>query len=95
MRKAIYSMLVLAGLTVLSTNGWAKTTEAGEPAPEEPATCQEMIVELQNMLHAANQAIEALQNENRELRETLKRIRNEIDRGGGGYRPLIDNRAPQ
>lgn len=78
---ALLLMLAMAGFPV---NAGAEAVKAGERMPVGPATCQETITELQNQLHAANQTIEILHHENRQLRETLNRIRREVNGGGIG-----------
>jgi hypothetical protein len=63
-------------------NAWGESGDVSELQAIQPGSCQQEIVELQNILHAANQTIESLVGENRELRETIERIRREVDRGG-------------
>jgi len=81
----------------LSMPAWEASADASDQMPVKPHSCREMIVELQNQLHAANQTAQSLmdqnmelrqdmgkiESENRKLRETINRIRNEA--GGGGY----------
>jgi len=79
-----------------SMNAWGETGNASNPHTIKPRSCQEEIVLLQNMLHASNQTIESLVSENRELKETIKKIRDELNRGGhGGIHPTLEKRRPK
>jgi len=58
---------LLMGLKLFAVNAQAEVADAAEPERIDPASCWQQLVELQNMLHAANQQIELLRSENREL----------------------------
>jgi len=80
--------LILIGVGGFSMNACGETENTSNRMPMEPVTCQGMIMELQNQLHAAHMTNEALRDENsrlnstiESLENTLRRIRNDLDRG--------------
>jgi len=86
-------------LLVMSPPGFSmaavgKTENAGVLQSIKPRSCPEEIVALQNMLHAANQSIESLTDENKDLRDLIERIRNELNRGGyGDFKPTLKDKG--
>ena len=83
-KLCILTVFMAVSFTVSATAdyAWCSTGDVSEIEGINPVSCEQEIVELQNILHAANQTIESLVSENRELQETIERIRREIDRGG-------------
>jgi len=103
--RFIFVFLILMNVGGFSMYAWGESAGAPKqkpPMPMKPISCQEMIVELQNQLHAANQTIELLRDENndlrrsinksgytiQELKNTIRRIRNDLDRGRFGRGPV-------
>jgi len=71
-----------------------KTENAGVLQSIKPRSCPEEIVVLENMLHAADQSIESLRDENKDLRDLIERIRNELNRGGyGNFQPTLKDKG--
>jgi len=74
--RFIFVFLILMNVGGFSMYAWGESIGAPKqkpPMPMKPVSCQEMIVELQNQLHAANQNIELLRDENRSLHYTIAR----------------------
>ena len=86
----IVFMAVSFSVSGTPQNAWGETGDVSEQQSIQPGSCVQEIVELQNILHAANQTIESLLSENRELQEILERIRREVDRGGYGDTPRTE-----
>ncbi len=85
-------------LLVMSTPGFSvaamgKTENSETLQSIKPPSCQDEIIVLQNMIHAANQSIESLIDENKDLRDLIERIRNELNRGGyGDFQPTLKDK---
>lgn len=89
----IVFMAVSFSVSVTPQNAWGETGDVSEQQAIQPGSCVQEIVELQNILHAANQTIESLMSENRELRETIERIRREVNTVDTGISPLLENQG--
>jgi len=101
----VFSMFVFLSLISsggYSLNAWGGTAGTSNQIPMKPVSCQEMLIELQNQLHAANQSYQLLHDENQrlnfrieeagntieELENTIRRIRNDVNRRGSGGGPV-------
>jgi len=89
----IVLMAVSFSVSITSQNAWGETGDVSEQQAIQPGSCVQEIVELQNILHAANQTIESLMSENRELRETIERIRREVNTLDTGISPPLNNQG--
>ena len=89
-----FSLLVFIIIGFHTTHAWGETEDASNQMPMEPDSCVEMIEELQNMLHAAHQTNELLASENRELQETINRIRRDLNgEVYHGVEPALENKT--
>ncbi len=89
----IVFMAVSITVSVTTQNAWSESGDVSEQNAIQPGSCVQEIVELQNILHAANQTIDSLVSENRELQDIIERIRREVDSVDTGIFPALSNQG--